>query len=331
MTRQKILITGWSGFIGQNLLPRLASSHSVCLLRSDLRDHAAIMKEVVDAAPDMVIHLAARTEVEQSFYEQTTFSDINYVGTVNLIESMMKCARVPKLIFASTMEVFGWQPISDEILQDRIPSVLPVFDPDHTVPHPNAPYAVAKLACEHYIEYAHRISGMQYAIIRQTNTFGRSGNNFFVTEQIITQMLQDPQRCRLGYRQPFRNFLHVDDLIDAWHIVIDQFDIIKNQRYTVGPNNAISIENYARLIADMLHWKGDIEWHSKPERPGEIYFLNSSSDKLTNLTGWAPKISLDEGLQRTIKLWQNETRYPLQHKYEESLSRADSRTVTLIT
>lgn len=299
----KILLTGSSGFIGSHLWPILNAEHDVRCLVSDLRNYAAVKQEVVACAPDLVVHLAARTEVEKSFYEQLTFSEINYLGTVNLVESILACAKQPGLIFASTMEVYGWQPVSDLIRDNQAPTVIPVFDPDHTETNPNAPYAVAKLACEKYIQYAHRAHGLAYINMRQTNAYGRKDNDFFVTEQIIAQMLTNPHECNLGYNRPYRNFIFVDDLIDAWITVIDRFDQLANNTFTVGPDNAIKIETHAENIARKLGWQGKINWHTKPARPGEIYLLNSSHDKLFNYTGWQPRVSYDRGLDLTIEIW----------------------------
>ena len=111
----KILLTGSSGFIGQHLRPRLEKIGSVYDLQSDLTDHSSVEKEVIDVKPDIIVHLAARTEVQESFYEQVSFSEINYVGTVNLIEACRNLNPMPYFVFASTMEVYGWQPISDEV------------------------------------------------------------------------------------------------------------------------------------------------------------------------------------------------------------------------
>ena len=86
----KIFITGSSGFIGQNLTKKLTGTHEVHHMTSDLLEHKKVCEELLDADPDIIIHLAARTEVQQSFYEQITFSDTNYVGTVNLIEAASK-------------------------------------------------------------------------------------------------------------------------------------------------------------------------------------------------------------------------------------------------
>jgi len=300
---KKILLTGSSGFIGSHLLQRINRKYNVYCLQSDLTQHEKVQQEIIECAPDLVVHLAARTEVEQSFYQQTVFSEINYVGTVNLIEALIKFKKIPKLIFASTMEVYGWQPVSDLIKNGAVPEKLPVFD-SYTTPNPNAPYAIAKLASEKYIEYAHRAHGLQYINIRQTNSYGRKDNNFFVTENIISQMLANDV-CALGYKDPYRNFIFITDLIDAWETLIDNFDKCANNKFTLGPDNAIKIEDYAKMIARILNWNGEINWNTRPVRPGEVYLLNSNSEDLTALTGWKPKVDLKDGLTKTIEIWKN--------------------------
>ena len=301
----KILLTGASGFIGQHLLPQLIEQcHTVHCLTNDLLDYSAVEHEILSAEPDLIIHLAARTEVEKSFYEQTSFSEVNYVGTVNLIESARKLNKIPIFLFASTMEVYGWQPISDLIQQGNIPDAIPAFD-ENTIPNPNAPYAVAKLACEKYLEYANRAYDLNYVIIRQTNSYGRKDNDFFVTEQIISQMILNNKECNLGYHAPYRNFIYIDDLLDAWMSVIDNIDKCCNNIFTIGPDYPVQIKQHAETIAKLLNWQGTINWNTKPKRHGEIHLLNSNHDKLTEFTGWQPKIDYIAGLKETIEIWKN--------------------------
>lgn len=297
----KILITGASGFIGQHIIPRLTNHGEILTLESDLLDFKAVAIEIKEKAPDIVVHLAARTEVEKSFTEQITFSEVNYVGTVNLIESCVALDQMPYFVFASTMEVYGWQPISDEVKEKNIPNTFLAFD-ENTDPNPNAPYAVAKLGCEKYLQYARRAHGLDFCIIRQTNTFGRKDNDFFVTEQIITQMLKG-NVCNLGYAEPYRNFIYVDDLIDAWESVIINRDKCAGEIFTIGPNDPRKIRDCAEYIASVIGWSGTINWDTKPHRPGEIWWLNSNNKKITECTGWAPKVSYEEGIRRTIAHW----------------------------
>ncbi len=299
----RILLTGHSGFIGSHLLPRLFErKHELFVLNADLREHEKVRAEVLETQPNIIVHLAARTEVEKSFYEQVTFSEINYVGTVNLIEVARELKHLQNFCFASTMEVYGWQPISDYIKEGGVPAFFTPFD-EKTIPHPNAPYAVAKYACEKYLEYAHRSYKLPFTALRQTNTYGRTDNDFFVTEQIITQMLKNPESINLGYAKPYRNFLYIDDLLDAWIEVIENPDKVVGKTYCLGPDEPINIEEFAWKIGRMIGWQGKINWNTKPARPGEIYYLNSTNERITKDLGWAPKVSLTDGLQRTIDHW----------------------------
>jgi UDP-glucose 4-epimerase len=300
----KIFITGASGFIGSHLVPLLSSMHEIYAMHSNLTDFKAVEQEVLAYSPDIVVHLAARTEVERSFYEQIEFSQINYVGTVNLIEACNRLPNLKNFVFASTMEVYGWQPISDCVRNDT-GFEFQSFD-EHTPVNPNAPYAVAKYACEKYLEYINRSQGFRFTALRQTNAYGRRDNNFFVTEQIITQMLADPQQINLGYKEPYRNFIFISDLLDAWIAVIENPDICNTGKiYTLGPDNPVQICDYADIIAKKLDWHGKINWNTKPKRPGEIYWLNSNNDLINKDLGWQPKVDLDEGLERTIQTWKN--------------------------
>jgi nucleoside-diphosphate-sugar epimerase len=303
----KIFITGIGGFLGKYLADQLLDKHEVYGLYmreeephdkrikasfADLREYTKIGQILNRIQPDIIIHLAARTEVEKSFYEQVTFSEINYCGTVNLIEKARELKNLKLFIFASTMETYGWQP-----------KPYKVFD-ESTQQHPNAPYAIAKVACEKYLEYAYRTSNFPYVALRQTNTYGRWDNNFFVVEQIITQMLEK-DTIELGYKSPMRNFLFVNDLIELYLKIIENPDKVKGEIFCVGPENALTIEDLVKKIANKLNWKGKVLWNRKPKRIGEIYYLNSTNKKVTKALGWKPTTSLDDGLTKTIEMWRN--------------------------
>lgn len=297
----KIFLTGASGFIGGYLLPILKKDHEVIVLQSDLLNFDAVTQEVQSCNPNIIVHLAARTEVEKSFYEQTSFSEINYVGSVNLIEAAKECSNLKNFVFASTMEVYGWQPISDLIRDGKLFDHV-TFD-ESTQPNPNAPYAVAKYAVEKYLEYMARSQGFPFTAIRQTNAYGRNDNNFFVTEQIITQMLSNPNEVNLGYGTPYRNFIFIEDLLEAWHVVINNPDKAQGKIFTIGPDLPIQIQKHAEYIATQIGWSGKFNWNTKPRRHGEIYWLNSNTRLITDTLGWNPKCTYEQGIAKTIDLW----------------------------
>ena len=164
---------------------------------------------------------------------------------------------------------------------------------------------MAKLAVEKYLEYSHRALDLPFTAIRQTNSYGRSDNDFFVTEQIITQMLKNPERIKLGYAEPYRNFIYIQDLLQAWLTVIETPEQCNQGKiYTIGPDSPIKIKDYANKIANMIGWQGEIQWNTKPMRPGEIYWLNSGTAAISRDLGWTPVVDLETGLDRTIALWQ---------------------------
>ena len=117
--------------------------------------------------------------------------------------------------------------------------------------------------------------------------------------------MTNDKEINLGYGEPYRNFIYIDDMLDAWQAVIENPDKVQGQILCIGPNDPIKIKDYVQMIADKLEWKGEVFWNTKPKRPGEIYLLNSSNEKITSLLGWEPKVSLNDGVDRTIAIWKD--------------------------
>lgn len=300
-------MTGSSGFIGKYLTDRLSGKHEIDHMVSNLEEYERVHEEISMSQPDIVLHLAARTEVESSFYEHVDFSIVNYVGSVNLIEACRKAKNLKLFLFASTMETYGWQEVSDLVEKGQCLHWAQDYAFDEETPqNANAPYAVAKVAVEKYLEYAARSYDLPWAAIRQTNCYGRWDNTFFVMESIISQMIKSDV-INLGYGKPYRNFIFIDDLLDFYEVLIDNYEkAAEGKVFCCGPNNPIRITDLAARIAKKLNWSGTINWNTRPHRPGEIYYLSSKNNKATQMLGWEPKVELDEGIDKTIKLWQDQ-------------------------
>ena len=310
----KVLISGSSGFLGYDMAERLVKNdyevyglvrmsvsarregmlpEGVIPVWGDLGNLDSITRIMQEIKPDYIIHYGALSSVQYSFTHPEEAINTNFLGTVRLAEEARKLPNFRKFLFSSTMEVYGNQP-------NRIP-----FTEDMVV-HPNCPYAVAKHASEKYLEYLFYAYGFPCVMIRQTNIYGRKKDPFFIVEAIISKMLSNPKEIQLGSKNPVRNFLYVEDLLELEQMLLESDDKrLLGQVFNTGPDNAIGIEHLAIKIAVLLRWTGKIKWEKVEVRPGrgEVWYLNSTPAKIEAILPWKPKTSLWDGLQKTIDIW----------------------------
>lgn len=320
--RARVLITGVSGFIGSAVAESLVATGydvsglirksfrpspaldrlkgKVELYEGDLTDYYGLRNILTTARPDFILHFGAITPVSYSFDHPQEVTTVNYLGTINLAEAARQVLpNLKAFIFASTMEVPGIQP--------EVP-----FTED-IVPHPNCPYAVAKFACEKYLEYMWNTYKFPTIAIRQTNCYGRKDNDYFVVEAFITQMLKS-NVLNAGRKEPVRNFIHIEDMCALYRTMLKEIsakEIIRDEAFGevffVGPDNGLTIGELQATIADLMHWNGTVNWNTREIRAGEVFYLNSKNDKITEYFGWTPEISLRSGLLRTIEYWDHKS------------------------
>jgi len=305
----KILVTGASGFIGSNLVPRLIKeNHEVyCLLRyvsnrvpnlppetnpvfCDLRDSLDLRKVLKDVNPEIIVHLAASSSVAYSHLHSQEMFDINLLGTVNLAQAAKEISALEKFISASTSETYGNQ------------DILPIKEGAPL--RPNTPYSISKVAAEDFLNYMYAAHGFPVLIAKPFNTYGRIDNYNFITERIITQMITD-RGVVLGNPDPIRDFLYVDDHVNGYMKLVESSNILEK----LGTNRAINfctgrgftIREWAEKIARLLDYKKDITWKLSYSRPTEIRSLMGDNTKAKELLGWEPKIAPEKGLALTIE------------------------------
>lgn len=310
----KVLITGVSGFVGSYLAERLVKEgHHVAglvrqtnrmnfpafnslrgeieLYHGSLADPVVVNKTVADFRPEAICHLGAISPVAYSFEHPDEVTQTNYLGTIYLAEAALKhCENLKKFLYASSMETYGFNEKREAFVEtDK--------------QNPACPYAVAKVAAEKYLKYLHYAHKFPAVCFRQTNAYGRKENDYFITEAAITQFLKKNVIANFGDPRPVRNFLFIDDLIDLYVAMLGADSSVHGECFNTGPDNGLTIGELVQKIAEKTHFSGAINWYQRPKRPGEIFYLNSSNEKATRMLGWSPKVSLDEGLDRTIEIW----------------------------
>lgn len=311
----RILITGATGFVGRHLAVSLdKDGHDVFTTgryvsnrgggdtppipgipyrTADLLDPHSVIDLVRWAEPDIVVHLAMQSSVKYTFDHPVQAYQVGFMGTVNIVEALQTEPGIDldQFLFASSVEVYG------NAQEYPLVESLPV--------KPASPYGVAKAAAEEYLQYLHRARGFPATILRSANTYGRTRNRRFVVERTIAEMLDNPQgRIRMGDPSPVRDFLYIEDEVDAYRKIINSEPAPTADIYNTGVNNGTKIQELVDLVADLTGFDGTVEWNEVSDRPLEIDRLVADYSKLKDEFGWEPTYSLKDGLQATIRHWE---------------------------
>jgi nucleoside-diphosphate-sugar epimerase len=308
MTSEKVLVTGGGGFIGSHLIPKLVeldydvysldryvtgryvlgSQRAVKTVFCNLNDYFSVRKNIRDIKPEYIIHLAALSAVSFSYDHPLEVLETNFLGTVKLAEAcLQEVSHFKHFLFAGTSEEYGNQ------------AHVPINE--NAELHPNSPYAVSKVAADKYLQYLHDAYDFPVTIFRNFNTHGRKKNTHFVVERTIVQMLKG-ERVLLGDPTPVRDFMYVDDHVNAYLTCLGNENAI-GEVFNFCTSRGVSIEELALNIKKFTDFQGEIIWNTIPARPLDIHVLIGDNSKAKKLLDWSPTYTLEEGLQKSIDYW----------------------------
>tara|TARA_B100000963_G_C22639349_1_gene679510 strand:+ start:5100 stop:6032 length:933 start_codon:yes stop_codon:yes gene_type:complete len=296
----KIYIAGHKGMVGSAILRNLIrkgfknliyrTSKEVDLrLQKDVEDFLEFEKPsfIIDAAA-VVGGIWANNEYRYKFLMD------NMLIQNNLINAAIK-NKIKNFIFLGSSCIypkFANQPIKEESLLNG------------ALEETNQWYAVAKISGVKLIEAIRKQFGYNYVSLMPTNLYGPNDNYDLKTSHVLPALIRKLHESKInnedvelwGTGEPLRDFLHVDDLADA------VLYIMENQKneflYNIGSGEEISINNLAELIKEKISFKGNIKYNSAFPDGTPRKILDSSK---INKLGWKPKISLDQGIERTYK------------------------------
>jgi NAD dependent epimerase/dehydratase len=315
----RTVVTGADGFIGSHLaetlvlqgarvtalslynsfgergwLDDIPSEHrrAMNLVAGDVRDPHFVRKLVESA--DVVFHLAALIAIPYSYIAPQSYVDTNVTGTLNMLEAC-RAGAVGRFVHTSTSEVYGtaqFTPITEE--------------------HPlqgQSPYAASKIGADKMVEAYARSFDTPAVILRPFNTYGPRQSERAVVPTIIRQALQvESAEIRIGDVSPIRDLNYVDDTVSAFLAIgraeVPKFGTVYNAGSGVGVSIAETISRISKLIDGPVKPVVVEESRRRPVT-SEVMTLIASSDRFRELTGWAPRETLDSGLERTINWWRH--------------------------
>ena len=296
----RILITGGAGFIGSHVTDAyLAAGHDVAVVddlssgsadnvhprarwyRIDIRD-AALDAVFAEERPDVVCHHAAQVSVRRSMEAPQADAEINVLGSLNLFEAARRHGA-RRIVFASTGgAIYGEQsgPPADETHPCR----------------PRSPYAVAKLAVGHYLDYFCATFGLEAVVLRYANVYGPrqdSHGEAGVVAIFMQRILAGLAPTIFGDGEQVRDFVYVEDVAAAVLAAVGHDGGVFN----VGSGEPTSVE---RLHAHCREVSGDGRPPEYgPPRPGDVKRSVLDPSRAERQLGWRAQTSLEDGLRRT--------------------------------
>mgnify|MGYP001288765658 CR=1 FL=1 len=306
----KVLVTGADGFIGSHLTEILASKgfrvralvqynsfgsygwldnskylEDIEVVMGDIRDPYFVQNLVKNI--DIIFHLAALIAIPYSYKAAQSYIETNINGTLNLMEAC-RDNEVKRIIHTSTSEVYGtarFVPINEE--------------------HPlqaQSPYSASKIGADAIAFSFFKSFNLPLTIARPFNTYGPRQSSRAVIPTIISQLLSGKSNLKLGSLHPTRDFNYVSDTCEGFLELAESKNAI-GETFNIGSGKEISIKELVNTISEIIGTNPKVECDDKRIRPAlsEVDRLLCDNKKITKITKFKPKISLKEGLSKTVE------------------------------
>lgn len=291
----RVLVTGSSGFIGSNLCRRLSQEgyeiQGIDLTPPNFDFPDTVETQVGDLTEspelphaDVIIHLAAHSQV-QPIVDKTELAIENIEMTRHVLKEAKRMDAF--VINASSRDVYGKSitPSEDEITPDS----------------PNT-YAASKLSSEAIANAYSQTTDVSVTSFRLANVYGPLETNQRVIPMFIS-LASKGNRLAVYGEEKLLDFVHVNDVCDAIHTAICREKIVSGEAINIGSGTGTPLIEVAEFIREAI--ESCPGWNVEPDRSGDVVQYVSDISKAQNILSYKPAVSLDQGLTKTIKWYQN--------------------------
>lgn len=308
--RKQVLITGAGGFIGSHLTEALVRAganvrvfirynsragrgnledlepkvlEQVEIVTGDLRDADIIDRSIKGC--DTVFHLGALVGIPYSYKNPREVVETNILGTFNILNSS-RDHEVNRIVTTSTSEVYGSA------------RYVPI-DENHPL-QGQSPYSASKIGADKLAESYFASFNLPVVTIRPFNSYGPRQSARAIIPTLITQSLAS-QEIRLGNTEALRDFTFVTDTVAGFMAAAESQEAI-GKVINVGSGREISIGELAQLIIKITQSSAKLMIDEKRVRPSrsEVTRLLADNHLAKETLGWEPRVSLEEGIERTV-------------------------------
>lgn len=313
---KKILITGGLGFLGSTLAIQLTElgakvivvdnlaplyggniynlknfENRIQIIINDMRN-MEIMKELI-VGVDLIFHLAAQVSYIDSLKMPYEDLDLNARATLNILECCRLHNPKAKIVFSSSRMVYG--KVEVPILTEACST------------NPLSLYGIHKLTSEKYLTMYNKDFGIPITILRLTNPYGprqqMKHSKYSLVGWFIRQAIEGNEIKIFGDGNQLRDYIYVDDIIQAM-IKCAESDLSTGEIINLGSGQA---SRFCDMVSEVINVvkKGRFVMVPWPPNYEKIETGDVSLDisKLQNITGWSPKVSLKEGIEKTYNYY----------------------------
>ena len=297
---KRIVVTGGAGFIGSHIVDALIPENDVTVLDDfssgrmenllGAAGHRIVRGSVTRPSQlrlvfrdaDVVFHLAARPSVPASVADPRGSSRVNLDGTLNVLEAA-RDAGVKKVVFSSSCAVYG----------DASPPVK-----ETAIPRPKSPYAIQKLAAEHYCQNFHELYGLGTVCLRYFNVFGPRqdpGSQYAaVVPVFFRDLVQNGNVTIFGDGRQTRDFIFVDDVVRANILAAEKKDA-EGAVLNIATGKGTGVNTLAKVIAGLS--ERPLVVKKAPPREGDITYSYADISWAKKFLGFRPATTLSAGLR----------------------------------
>jgi GDP-4-dehydro-6-deoxy-D-mannose reductase len=312
----RVLITGYTGFVGSHLAEYLVSRGDVEVfgmhrwrsrlenvqhlgdqvrrVECDIRDPGAVRRVLRDVRPERIFHLAAQSYVPTSWLAPSETLSGNVLGQVNLFEAIRDVGLSPRVHIAGSSEEYGL--------------VLPYEVPlrEDSPLRPLSPYAVSKVA-QDLLAYQYWQSYQLHVVrTRGFNHTGPRRGEVFVTSNFSRQVAEIERGMRepvvhVGNLESIRDFTDVRDMVRAYWLALERGEA--GEVYNICSGRGYSAQQVLDILLGLAHVKVEVRQDPARMRPSDVTLLVGDCSKFRSATGWEPTIPFEVTLKDLLEHW----------------------------
>lgn len=308
----KILITGGAGFIGSHLTKKLLNNNYYVIgidnfdpyynpifkkqnispfsvnryykfYQEDIKNKDKIQQIFEKEKPQILIHLAAKVGVRDSFKNIKEYKEVNIGGTKNILDACAKY-HVSQFIFASSSSVYG--------ANKKLP-----FAEDQKVESQISPYGKTKREGEKLCEMYHKKYGLNITCLRLFTVYGPNGRPDMAPYKLVEAIYSNKTFSKYGIGDSVRDFTYIDDVINGILLALKKrfaFEV-----FNIGNGKATTLNRLITITEKLTDKK--IEINTKPYNKGDVPKVCADIAKARMTLGFTPKVNLNKGMKLFIR------------------------------